>query len=201
MEKFYSLPGLSYGYGELAPYISEEQLKTHYEKHHAGYVGGANLILEKLDKSKSEELDLKCASKVFGFNVGGFVLHSLFWKNLAPKHKGGGGLPKGRIAKEIGKNFGSFDKFKEDFTRLAMSAEGSGWAALAYCEMTERLIPMQIEKHNVNIYPTLRIVMVLDAFEHAYYIDYRNEKNKFFEAFWEIVDWEEVNRRLENIQG
>lgn len=199
MEKFYSLPGLPYGYGELAPYISEEQLKVHHDKHHAAYVSGANLILEKMDKTRGEEADLKCISKVFGFNVGGFVLHSLFWKNLAPKHKGGGGQPKGRIAEEIDNNFGSFNDFKADFTRLAMSVEGSGWAALAYCEMTKRLIPMQIEKHNINIYPTLHIIMVLDAFEHAYYIDHRNEKAKFFEAFWEIVGWEEVNKRLENI--
>lgn len=201
MGKTYSLPDLPYGYGELAPYISEEQLKIHHDKHHAAYVNGANLLLEKLDKSKEEELDLKCFSKAFGFNVGGFVLHTLFWKNLAPKNKGGGGQPQGEIARHIDNNFGSFSKFKADFTRMAMSVEGSGWAVLAYCEMTERLIPMQIEKHNFNIYPTLHIIMVLDAFEHAYYIDYKNEKAKFFEAFWEIVNWEEVNKRLEEIKS
>lgn len=199
--KFYVLPGLPYGYGELAPYISEEQLRTHYEKHHAAYVAGANNILERFDKAGgSGEIDLKAESKAFGFNVGGFILHCLFWENMAPKGKGGGGEPSGAIAEEIKKSFGDDSVFKAEMLKLAMSVEGAGWAALVFCEMTGRLIPMQIEKHNVNIYPTLHIIMVLDAFEHAYYIDYKNEKKKFFEGFWEVVNWQEVNKRLEKIK-
>ena len=82
---------------------------------------------------------------------------------------------------------------------MAASTEGSGWAALARCGLTGRLLIMQIEKHNVNVYPHLRILMVLDVWEHAYYLDYKNERPKFVEAFWSIVNWDEVNKRLEAI--
>jgi Fe-Mn family superoxide dismutase len=95
------------------------------------------------------------------------------------------------------KEFGSFDRFKKEFTQAATSVEGSGWAALTRCAQTSRPLIMQIEKHNTNVYPTFRILMVLDVFEHAYYIDYKNDRGKFVEAFWNIVNWDEVNKTLE----
>jgi Fe-Mn family superoxide dismutase len=97
------------------------------------------------------------------------------------------------------KEFGSFDRFKKEFTLAATSVEGSGWAALTWCRQTGRPIIMQIEKHNTNVYPMFRILMVLDVFEHAYYIDYRNDRVKFVEAFWSIVNWDEVNEGLKEI--
>jgi len=199
MEKrFYVLPKLPYGYKDLEPHISEEQLKIHYEKHHQGYVDGANSILQRLDKAREEgtELDVKSTFKALSFNVGGHVLHSLFWPNLAPASKGGG-KPGGVLGDAIEKEFGSFERFKKEFSEAAVSVEGSGWAALSFCRQTDRPIIMQIEKHNTNVYPMFRILMVLDVWEHAYYIDYRNQRAKFVDAFWSIVNWEEVNKWLE----
>ena len=198
--KFYSLPKLPYEYKDLEPYISEEQLKIHHSKHHQAYVNGANAILEKLDKARKEDttLDIRATLKELSFNIGGHLLHSLFWGNLAPTDKGGG-KQGGVFGDMIEKEFGSFERFKKEFTQAAISVEGSGWAALTFCKQTNRPIIMQIEKHNTNIYPMFRILMVLDVFEHAYYLDYKNERAKFVDAFWNIVNWDEVNKRLEGL--
>jgi Fe-Mn family superoxide dismutase len=114
---------------------------------------------------------------------------------MAPK----GGKPAGLLAGAIDKEFGGFDRFRKEFTQAAVSAEGSAWAALSFCLQTNRPLIMQIEKHNLNIYPTFRILLVLDVWEHAYYLDYKNLRANFVEAFWNIVNWAEVNRRLESL--
>jgi Fe-Mn family superoxide dismutase len=196
--KFYVLPELPYKYDALKPYISEDQLRIHHDKHHAAYVNGANTILESLGKSRKDntDLDFKSTLKSLSFNIGGHVLHSLFWPNLAPVGKGGG-KPDGTISDAIDKEFGNFDRFKKEFSQSAVSVEGSGWATLTFCKQTGRPIIMQIEKHNVNVYPMFRILMVLDVWEHAYYLDYKNDRAKFVDAFWNIVNWDEVNKRLE----
>jgi Fe-Mn family superoxide dismutase len=192
----YSLPKLTYDYNDLEPHMSEEQLKIHHTKHHQAYVDGANAALEKLKKARKEsvELDMKAWLKSFSFMIGGHVLHSLFWKNLSPK---GGGEPTGAIAKAIEGDFGSFEQFKKEFSAAAMSVEGSGWACLVRDQMGKRLHIMQIEKHNCNICPTHEILLVLDFWEHAFYIDHKNAKAGFVDAFWEMVDWDEVEKRLQ----
>jgi superoxide dismutase, Fe-Mn family len=203
-KKHYALPDLPYAYNALEPYISEAQLRIHHDKHHAAYVNGANSILYKLEKARSEnsDLDMKATLKELSFNIGGHVLHKLFWANMAPAGKIGSGQPRGTAAKAINGEFGSFERFKKEFTQAAASAEGSGWAALSFCKLTGRPIIMQIEKHNVNVYPSFEIVMVLDVWEHAYYLDYKNERPKFIEAFWNVVNWDEVSQRLDKaIQG
>lgn len=193
------LPKLSYGYKDIEPYISEQQLTIHHQKHHQAYVNAANAILEKIEKARKEgtDVDIKSTLKELSFNIGGHVLHSLFWDNLAPAGKGGGGEPSGTLAEAIDEEFGSLNRFKKEFNQAAINVEGSGWAALTLCRQTGRLILMQIEKHNINVYPMFRILMILDVFEHAYYIDYRNDRAKFVEVFWNIVNWDEVNKRLE----
>jgi Fe-Mn family superoxide dismutase len=198
-ERLYSLPQLKYTYSELAPYMSEQQLTIHHQKHHQAYVNGANAILQKLDKARKEnaELDIKSTLKELSFNIGGHLLHSSFWGNLAPPNKGGGGKPGGTLGTALDKEFGSFDRFKKEFSQAASSVEGSGWAALTLCRQTGRPIIMQVEKHNTNVYPTFRILMVLDVFEHAYYLDYKNDRGKFVEAFWNIANWDEIGKRLE----
>jgi Fe-Mn family superoxide dismutase len=196
--KFYSLPKLPYDYKALAPDISEEQLTLHHTKHHNAYVAGANALLQKFDAARKESADpdMKAALRELSFHVGGFRLHNLFFGNLAPAGNGGGGAPKGELAKALDAEFGKFERFKKEFTQTATSVEGSGWAALSYCRTTGRPIIMQIEKHNVNVIPGFVILMVLDVWEHAYYLDYKNDRAKFVEAFWNIVNWDEVNKRL-----
>ncbi len=196
--RFYSLPELPYPPDALAPFISEAQLRLHHDKHHAAYVNGANAIFEKLDNARKSgaDLDIKSTLKELSFQAGGHILHSLFWKNLTPSGKSTD-EPGGVLADNLEKEFGSFGRFRKEFTAAAVSTEGSGWAALARCGMTGRLLIMQIEKHNVNVYPHIRIIMVLDVWEHAYYLDYKNERPKFVDAFWNIVNWDEVNLRLE----
>jgi Fe-Mn family superoxide dismutase len=196
--KGYTLPHLPYGYKALAPYISEDQLTLHHQKHHQAYVTGANAILEKLDKARRDnaDLDMKALLKELSFHLGGFRLHNLFWENLAPAGVGGGGIPKGELSDAMNAEFGTFDRFKKEFTQAASSVEGSGWAALTYCMNTRRLMIMQVEKHNVNIIPGYRILMVLDVWEHAYYLDYKNDRAKFIDAFWHLVNWDEVQARF-----
>ena len=197
--KLYALPKLNYDLNALAPHISEAQLTLHYQKHHQAYVTGANAIFEKLDKARKEgtDLDMKATLKELSFHIGGHRLHSRFWGNLAPAGNGGGGEPKGALAKAINGDYGSFARFRKEFTQVATSVEGSGWAALTLSRTTKRLLPVQIEKHNVNVFPGSPILMVLDVWEHAYYLDYKNDRAKFIEAFWNIVNWDEVNRRYE----
>jgi Fe-Mn family superoxide dismutase len=195
--KSFTLPKLPYDYNALVPYISEQQLKLHHDKHHQAYVNGANAIFEKLDKARIENADLdnKALLKELSFNVGGHLLHTTFWENMAPAGKGGG-KPSGAIADMIDMGFGSFERFKKEFTMAATSTEGSGWAALAVHPCIGRPLIMQIEKHNVNVYPTFNILMVLDVWEHAYYLDYKNERPKFVEAFWNLVNWDKVNKNF-----
>lgn len=199
MEK-YNLPDLKYNYKDLEPYISKELLEIHHTKHHLSYVNGANALIEKIQEARNKnlELDYKSVLKSLSFNVGGHILHEMFWKNMAPisleKNK-----PSGEILKSIEKEFGSFERFKTEFSETAKSVEGSGWTALVFHkEHGEEgsLSVIQIEKHNVNFYPDQKILLCLDVWEHAYYLDYKNERAKFIENWWNIVNWEEINRRF-----
>ena len=203
--KSFTLPKLPYDYNALAPYISEEQLKLHHDKHHQAYVNGANKLLANIDEAMKTgtQLDywitygyVKALAKELAFNIGGHMLHTTFWENMAPAGKGGGGAPGGAIADLINDNFGSFDAFKKMFSATAISTEGSGWAALAMHPCVGRPIIVQIEKHNVNIIPNFQILMALDVWEHAYYVDYKNDRAKFVEAFWNVVNWDRVNKNL-----
>src|SRR3972149_9586405 len=125
--KSFGLPKLPYNYNELAPYMSEEQLKLHHDKHHQAYVNGANAIFEKLDKARKDgaDVDVKATLKELSWNIGGHLLHSLFWGNLAPAGKGGGGKTSGVLGDAIDKEFGGSERFKKEFTQAAASVEGS----------------------------------------------------------------------------
>lgn len=176
----YVLPELPYKLNALEPFISEEQLALHYRKHHQKYVDNANLTFDP-------------------FNVGGHILHSLFWENLkSPVEKN---KPVKGLAEAINKGFGDFEKFRKEFSEKANSVQGSGWAVLCYEKTGRKLLVSQIEKHNLNLYPDAKIILALDIWEHAYYLDYKNERARFIEGFWNAVNWEEVNKRLEGGGG
>lgn len=197
--KKYALPDLPYAYDAIKPFLSEEQLRPHHDKHHAAYVNGANALLESLDKARKEntDIDFGTTAKQLSFNSAGHILHSMFWRNLqTPKD---GNKPAGEIGDKITGEFGSFERFKKEFSQVAVKTEGSGWALLTYCLTTNRPIIVQAEKHNVNVNPSRPILLVLDVWEHAYYVDYRNDRAKYVENFWSAVNWEEVDRRLKAV--
>lgn len=200
MTEHYVLPDLKYKFNELEPHISKEQLKIHYEKHHSGYVKNANTILDmlKMAREKNTEIDMKSTLRELAFYIGGHVLHSVFWESISPQ---GGGEPEGNLADAIMEEFGGFERFKAEFTQTAASVEGSGWAALTYCKKTGRLMIMQIEKHNVNVYPMFGIILAIDVWEHAYYIDHKNNRAGFIDNFWNIVDWKGISKRFKNVCG
>lgn len=199
--KSFSLPKLPYDYKALEPYMSEEQLKLHHDKHHLAYVNGANAVFERLDKARKENVDIdqKATLKELSFHVGGHLLHSTFWENMAPPGKGGG-RPGGAVADVINREFGSFERFKAEFSKAATSVEGSGWAVLAMQQCVDRPLIMQVEKHNINVYPAFRILMALDVWEHAYYVDYKNDRAKFVEGFWNVVNWDYVDKVLKLVK-
>ncbi len=193
--KSFSLPKLPYAYDALVPYMSEQQLTIHHDKHHQAYVNGANTIFEKLDKTRKDntDFDVKSTLKELSFHIGGHLLHSTFWDCMAPPGNGGGKLG-GAIADVLIREFGSFERFKMEFSKAATSVEGSGWTALVMHPFVDRPLLVQIEKHNMNLYPAFRLLMVLDLWEHAYYIDYKNDRAKFVEGFWNVVNWDYVNK-------
>ena len=199
-KKLYKLPPLPYFYEALEPYISREQLRIHYEIHHKAYVDGANRILQLMDDSRKEKkvFDVRALLKALSFNIGGHLLHSIYWNSMAPQPKGGGS-PGGKLGDKITEDFGDFERFKQEFTEAALTVEGSGWAALTYCRQTGRLIIMQVEKHNTNVYPMFPILLVVDVFEHAYYVDYRNDRRKYLENWWNIVNWKFAEERFEKL--
>lgn len=200
-KKFYELPELPYGYDALEPYISEEQLRIHHQKHHQAYVDGANNLLKRLDEARESKtgIDYKAIARELSFHVGGFLLHRFFWENMGPADENGG-EPHGKIKDCIEKDFGDFERFKEEFSQTAVSTEGSGWAMLTYCPLTDRLLIVQVEKHNVNLIPQCKVLLALDVWEHAYYLDYKNLRPDYVEAFWNIINWDEVNNRIQALK-
>ncbi|AEA46650.1 superoxide dismutase [Archaeoglobus veneficus] len=190
----YVLPELPYEYNALEPYISEEILKLHHDKHHSAYVKGANAALEKLEKARKGEIevDIKAVLKELSFHVGGHILHTIFWNCMTPEK----GEPSGVLAEKIKEEFGSVERFKDEFSKAANSVEGSGWAALMYCPLTGRLIIQQIEKHNVNLAPGLHILACIDVWEHAYYLQYKNDRASFVKNWWNVVNWNFIEERL-----
>ncbi len=195
----YSLPNLPYPFTALEPVISEKQLRLHYEKHHQAYVKNANEILTRIEKAKSEntKLNMSALARDLAFNVGGHILHSIFWSNMEPPGKRDRG-PAGELAKAIERDFGTLVRFKDEFGRTALGVQGSGWAALTYEHQLGRLLITQVESHKDNLYPILPIVMVLDMWEHAYYLDYQNEKAKYVEGWWRLTNWPAVGERFES---
>jgi len=195
---YFSLPKLNYGFGDLAPFLSEEQVKIHYIKHHNAYVTAGNALLERMENARKEntEFDVKATLKELSWNLGGNVFHTLFWENLAPASKTTP-MPTGMAAQMINREYGSFERFKAEFTKAALSVEGSGWAALTYSKSLNSPLIMQVEKHNNDLYFGCEPLLVLDMFEHAYYIDYKNDKTSYAANFWNNINWEVVNQRLE----
>jgi superoxide dismutase, Fe-Mn family len=196
----YSLPDLRYDYGALEPHISGKIMELHHDKHHAGYVKGANETLEKLDEARKKDdfTRLGALEKALAFNLSGHVLHSLFWQNLTPK---GGDKPDGELATAIQRDFGGFDKFKRQLTEAASTIMGSGWGALIWEPLAGQLLTTQIYDHQSNLTQGGVPILVLDAWEHAFYLQYQNRKTEFFEAVWSVWNWKDVAERFAAVRA
>ena len=191
----YELPDLPYDYDALEPHISGEIMQLHHDKHHATYVAGANTALEKLEKAREEGADaneIRALSKNLAFNLGGHTNHSIFWKNLSPN---GGGEPTGELAEAINRDFGSFEKFKDHFSAAATGLQGSGWAVLGYDHIAGRLIIEQLTDQQGNVSVDFTPLLMLDMWEHAFYLQYKNVKADYVNAVWNVFNWEDVAER------
>jgi Fe-Mn family superoxide dismutase len=193
----YTLPDLRYDYAALEPHISGKIMELHHDKHHAAYVKGANTALEKLDEARQKEdfTRLGALEKALAFNLSGHVLHSLFWQNLTPK---GGGRPSGELAAAIDEHFGGFEKLKKQMTEVAGTIMGSGWAALVWEPVGRRLLTTQIYDHQSNLSQGGMPILVLDAWEHAFYLQYQNRKTEFFDAIWNVWNWQDAADRFDS---
>ena len=191
----YSLPELPYDVSALEPHYSAEVLELHHDKHHAAYVTGANTALDKLDQARSSDDfgTINQLQKNLAFHLSGHVLHSMFWENLSPD---GGGRPEGDLALAIDENFGGFDQFRGQMSAATVSVMGSGWGALCWEPLGQRLYVAQLYDHQGNVGPGSLPLLVLDAWEHAYYLQYQNRRPDYVDAIWNVVNWADISQRF-----
>jgi len=191
----YTLPDLAYDYSALAPAISGEIMELHHSKHHAAYVAGANTALEKMAEARDTNnfAAIGGLEKALAFNLGGHTNHSIFWTNMSPE---GGDKPVGALATAIDENFGSFDKFQAHFTNNAMTVMGSGWSILAWDTIGQKLIIVQLYDQQGNVPMGIIPLLMLDMWEHAFYLQYKNVKADYVKAWWSVVDWSNVADRF-----
>ena len=191
----YALPDLPYDYGALEPHVSAEIMELHHGKHHAAYVKGANAALENLADARDSD-DFTMITKLqkdLAFHVSGHVLHSMFWTNLSPH---GGGNPEGELAEQLTRDFGGFDRFQAHMNEAAGTVQGSGWAIATWEPTARRIVVQQVYDHQGNHGQGSVPLLAFDAWEHAYYLQYKNVKADFFTALWNVVNWDDVGARL-----
>ena len=196
----YTLPDLPYDYAALEPHYSAEVLELHHDKHHAGYVKGCNDTMDKLAQARANDAfeSIVGLQKTLAFNLSGHILHSVFWRNLSAD---GGDKPEGDLAAAVEESFGSFDQFKAQLTVATTTVQGSGWGVLAWDPMGARLYVEQVYDHQGNIGQSAVPLLVFDAWEHAFYLQYKNVKADYAKAFWNIVNWADVADRFARVKG
>ncbi|MDO5080080.1 superoxide dismutase [Buchananella hordeovulneris] len=191
----YTLPELDYEYSALEPFISATIMELHHSKHHQAYVDGANAALAKLEEARAagDWAAINLYEKNLAFHLGGHTNHSIFWKNLTPN---AAEAPSGELADKIAADFGSFDAFKAHFGAAALGLQGSGWAVLALDAVSGKLVIFQLTDQQGNIPVATQPLLMLDMWEHAFYLDYKNVKADYVKAFWHVVNWDDVAARL-----
>jgi superoxide dismutase, Fe-Mn family len=191
----YVLPELTYPVDALEPYCSAETLRIHHHQQHAAYVIGANRALDRLTMARSSH-DWSAINQLeadLAFNVSGHVLHSLFWTTIGPPRYE---RPIGDVARAIDASFGNFESFREQFIHCGLALQGSGWVALAWEPLGGCLVIEQIHDHQSTISQGAELLMVCDLWEHAYFLEYRQSRLDWLDAFWHIVNWAAVDERL-----
>lgn len=196
----YELPPLPYDTDALEPVIDRKTLEIHHDRHHAGYVKGANSTLDKLAEARrsGDFGQIKALSRGLAFNASGVVLHDLYWRSMTPNPAGG---PSGALAEQISRDFGSLNACKSHFAAAAKAVEGSGWATLAWEPTLQQLLVLQIEKHqNLTVWGCAP-VLVCDVWEHAYYVKYQNNRGDYVDNWMTIIDWDGASKRFEAVAG
>merc|ERR1712000_714456 len=193
-----TLPDLPYDYGALEPHISGQIMELHHAKHHQTYVNGVNAAIEAIGDAQAKG-DAQAAAKqapLLNFHGGGHINHSLFWENLAPNGKGGGGEPTGKLLTAINEDFGSFDNLKKQTNTALAGIQGSGWAWLVK-DKSSGTLGLVTRMGQDPVSGNLEPLMGIDAWEHAYYLQYQNRKAEYFGAIWEVINWGNVAKRFE----
>jgi superoxide dismutase, Fe-Mn family len=194
----FKLPDMPYDYGALEPYISGEIMKIHHTKHHQAYVTNLNAALEKYHKAEStgNVAEMIALQQAIRFNGGGHVNHSIFWQNLAPAGKGGGGEPEGDLAKLINAKWGNFDGLKKSMSAAAVAVQGSGWAWLGYNKTTQGLEVAACANQDPLSITGLVPLFGIDVWEHAYYLQYKNMRADYVGAIWSVANFSDISKRL-----
>lgn len=199
MAQKFELPKLAYGLNELEPFIIEEIMNLHYNKHHQAYITNLNAALEKYETAEKngDVATMIALQPAIKFNGGGYVNHSIFWTNLAPQSQGGGNAPEGKLADAINQEFGSLDKFIEKFNAKAAPVQGSGWGWLGYCKDTGRIAIETTANQDPLATKGLVPLLGIDVWEHAYYLQYKNVRPEYLKQIWNVVNWKNVAERYE----
>ena len=190
----YTLPDLPYDYAALEPAISGEIMELHHSKHHKTYVDGANTALEKMAEAreKGDFAAITMLSKNLAFHLGGHTNHSVFWTNMSPD---GGDRPEGEVAAGIEEFFGSFEGFQGQFEAAGTTIQGSGWAVLSWDSIAQQPLVFQLWDQQGNVPIGQTPLLMLDMWEHAFYLQYKNVKADYVKAVWNVFNWDDVAAR------
>jgi len=196
----YKLPNLPYQFSALQPVVSKETMELHHNKHEQAYVDGMNSTFAALDRVRGKGYDSKARQGMryslgqkAAFSVSGAILHELFWKNI----KGKGTKPSASLLSQIKTDFGSLDMFMQEFFDTTKPIQGSGWGVLVYSPEICKLIVLPVQNHEDNWIPNAKVLMVIDVWEHAYYLDYQNRRGDYLKKIMNDINWDVVSSRYE----
>jgi len=192
----HELPDLPYSYDALEPFLGEETLRIHHDKHHQGYVDGLNTAEERIEVAREagDFASVRAICDALAFNYSGHLFHSIYWGCMSPD---GGGEPSGALAEQIVNDFDDLATFRAQFAAATNAVQGSGWGVLAWQPLGQSLVVLQAEKHQNLAQWGVVPVLVLDVWEHAYYLDYQNDRKRYTEAFFDVINWDFALQRFE----
>ncbi len=204
----HDLPNMPYVYDALEPYIDAQTMEIHHTKHHQAYTNGLNDVWEKMTEENQDKgiltllADLDQVKPEFrsalNFHGGGYTNHEMFWASMGP---GKGGEPSGKLADAIVKSFNSFDNFKQEFSNKTATLQGSGWGWLVFNPKSKKVEYAQMENQDSPVTQELIPLLGCDVWEHAYYLKYQNRRPNYIAAWWNVVNWEEVENRYSRAES
>ncbi|MGQ9679216.1 MAG: superoxide dismutase [Candidatus Bathyarchaeia archaeon] len=197
----YKLPELPYSYNALEPYIDEQTVRLHHDKHHAGYVNGLNTALKRLEEArgKKDYSGIKAILRDIAFHGSGHILHTLYWEGMCPESQSKE-PSSGIFVDQVKKDFGSIEILKKELGEATKAVEASGWGVLAWEPLGKRLLVLTAENHQKLTIWGVVPLLVIDAWEHAYYLKYQNRRAEYVDNFWHIMNWAEIERKFKAVK-